>query len=539
MTAQVKYQILFLLIFVFPQTAGAEPAEEFRNLKLIRYQAPDYLTYDELVTLSKDSHPGGALEEKMNRLLNTPFISNEATFRGAVPKRPVDPRLGPALRVLSWNIEKSMKTQEALWAFTDPAAFSKLIDTRRFPEGSGEFLEVLRQREELEKADIILLQEMDVGMKRSEYRNAVKELAEALNMNYVYGTEQLEVDPINLGTEKFADAEGLEDKKLQELFRVDPERVKGLFGSAILSRYPILNVRFFQLLHQSYDWYYGEMERLSLLEKARRSSAETIFLERLSREMKVGGRVFLQADLYVPELPEKKLSVINVHLEIKCKPKGRETQMAEILSYLIDIPNPVIMAGDFNSAPGDLSPTSVRRELRRTGTNPQFWFSQAVRSIGPQGIFLEGTRLFSNLTKNLQNPTARHIPIIAPNATKGLFKLVENFRFSDAGAFDFRGDRDRSAGGEKGMLANSNQRDRIGYKTTFTTDRTIGRVIGKYRLDWVFVKSYLSSPKDDDGPYRFAPHFGRTLEEMNDRLKERISDHHPNVVDLPFEEPKI
>lgn len=526
-------------LLLCPVIASAGLDEEFQRLTLTRYQAPEFLTYEELVKLSGDPSPAGALGKKVEKLLNTPFISNEAYFRGARPKRPKDSHGVPFLRVVQWNIEKSMKTEEAIWAFTDEKSFAKLIDTSRFKEGSKEYREVLRQRALLEEADLLILQEMDIGMKRSQYRNAVKDLAEALNMNYVYGTEQVEIDPVNLGIEKFKDEKGVEDKNLQKLFRVDRRKYKGLFGSAVLSRYPILSVKFFQLRNQAYDWYHGEQDRLSGLEKTRRVGAKAVFLEALFREIKVGGRVFLQVDLYVPDLPEKRLSVVDVHLEIKCQPQGREAQIAEILSHLVEIKNPVILAGDFNSAPGDLSPTSVRREVRRTVTNPTFWFDRAVQYANPAGIVLVPTRFLTSTTENFQNPTARHIPVIFPNPVKGLFKLIEDFRFYDTFSFDFRGDRNRSANGKKGLLANSNQRDRVGFKMTFTTERTVVRMIGKYRLDWIFVKPYLSSPKDDGGPYRFAPHFGRTLEEMNDRLKERISDHHPNVVDLPFEEPKV
>ena len=263
-----------------------------------------------------------------------------------------------------------------------------------------------------------------------------------------------------------------------------------------------------------------------------------MFLETLLREMKIGGRNFFRVDLYVSELPEKKLTIINVHLEIKCLPKARERQMAEILTYIKDIRNPVIVMGDFNLAPSDLSPMTVKREARRLLTNPSFWFSQLIR-LTPQGTALDTTRLISNLTKNFQNPTARSIPIIAPNVLESMFKMIRNYRFNDGFVFDFRGDPERSMNRKKKLLANSNERDLIGYKMTWTTDRTILQVIGKYRLDLGFVKSHLTDPLGRYESYRFSPHFGRTLEEMNDRLIERISDHHPNIVDLPFEEPPV
>ncbi|MBI4367862.1 MAG: hypothetical protein HY588_00545, partial [Candidatus Omnitrophica bacterium] len=208
----------------------------------------------------------------------------------------------------------------------------------------------------------------------------------------------------------------------------------------------------------------------------------------------------------------------------------------EVLSYIKRINHPVIMAGDFNSAPTDLSPTTTIREVKRQVKNPTNWFSLGVSQVAPQALLVNATRLTSNVTKNFQNPTARHIPVIAPNVTKGLFEAIESFRFQDGHAFDFRGDPERSAEGKGGILANSNQRDLVGYKTTFQVKRPLGPIIGKYRLDWFFVKSFLRDPKDENGPYRFAPHFGRTLETMNTVLVTQISDHHPNIVDLPFEE---
>jgi hypothetical protein len=127
---------------------------------------------------------------------------------------------------------------------------------------------------------------------------------------------------------------------------------------------------------------------------------------------------------------------------------------------------------------------------------------------------------------------------IFSNPVKPLFTMIQNFRFDDGGAFDFRGDSGRSINGKDGTLANSNERGIIGFKTTFRVTRPIAMVIGKLRLDWVFVKSYLKDPLGK-GPYRFAPHYGETLEELNTNFKIPISDHHPNVVDLPFQEPRM
>jgi hypothetical protein len=66
--------------------------------------------------------------------------------------------------------------------------------------------------------------------------------------------------------------------------------------------------------------------------------------------------------------------------------------------------------------------------------------------------------------------------------------------------------------------------------------RALGTV-GKMKLDWIFVKTYLKSPRDDNGTYRFAPHFARTLALVNYALPARLSDYDPISVDLPFGEP--
>ncbi|OGW85091.1 MAG: hypothetical protein A3C35_02580 [Omnitrophica bacterium RIFCSPHIGHO2_02_FULL_46_11] len=510
------------------------------NSDFIRYSSPEFLAFNELISLSENPDPASPLREKLNRLWTTPIISNEAYYRGARPAEKIHPVLGvPYLRIATWNIEKSFQIPNAISVFTNPVAYQAMIDLKKAPVDTFEHQTALRQRDALAQADVVFLQEMDIGVKRSEYRDGTRELAEALSMNYAYGAEYLEIDPAYLGTEAIHLEGGQEDQDAMDYFRADPEKYKGLFGSAVLSRYPIKSVTIFPLENQGYDWYSGEKNKTTFLEKTRRFGAKAVFLSELHRELKVGNRIFMRVDLEVPGLPNDTLTVINIHLEIKCLPKAREAQIEEILTYIKNIQNPVIMAGDFNSAPSDLSPTSVTREVKRKAKDPTLWFSVAVNQVAPHALLVNATRTVSNVTKNFQNPTAKSIPIVAPNRTAGLFNAIEDFRFDDSSAFDFRGDSERSVGGENGLLSNSNQRDRIGYKTTFQVRRPIGDIIGKYRLDWIFVKSFLKDPKDKNGPYQFAPHFGETLEELNTVLVQHVSDHHPNIVDLPFQEPEI
>jgi len=61
----------------------------------VRFSKPELLTFDQLVDLEKNDPPSPALAEKLEHLVTTPFLSNEAYFNGAKPKRPSSPQLGP------------------------------------------------------------------------------------------------------------------------------------------------------------------------------------------------------------------------------------------------------------------------------------------------------------------------------------------------------------------------------------------------------------------------------------------------------------
>src|SRR5262249_6391503 len=77
-----------------PSSAPAQP-------KPARDQSAEsrFLSFDELVELSSNAHPSGELENRLNALLATPFVNNDATKAGIAPHRPDVVRLGPVLRV--------------------------------------------------------------------------------------------------------------------------------------------------------------------------------------------------------------------------------------------------------------------------------------------------------------------------------------------------------------------------------------------------------------------------------------------------------
>ncbi|MEE8190798.1 MAG: endonuclease/exonuclease/phosphatase family protein [Candidatus Scalindua sediminis] len=510
--------------------------EESISQPYIEYQEPEFLSFEELKGLYFNPLPegylkGGYLEDKVYRFFRTPIISNRPYYQGVKPHRPVDDRIGPTLRVVSWNIEKSIHIKDAIAVFSSEEELHKRIDSSKIKDDQ-QLKAILNQRKKLATADIIVLQEMEIGLKRSGYLNAAGELAKALEMNYVYAPQYLEIDPVQLGLKQIYLEDGQVDEEATNHFSQNEELYKGVFGSAVLSRYPIKSVTVIPLRNQGYDWYSGEKERTTFLEKTRRVGSKAVFLNEITREIKTGGRHFFRVDLDVPDIPGNTLTIINIHLEIKCLPKARDRQIKEILNYVKGIDHPVIMLGDFNAAPVDLSPTSILRTAKRQLKNPKTWLS-----LAPHGFVIKATSGVANITKNLHNPLAPNVPVIAPNPVKKMFDRIEDFRFDDGKAFDFRGDAEHSVNGKIGKLANANQKDIKAFKTTYSVVRPLLKFIGKYRLDWIFVKSNLKDPLDRDGSYRFAPHYGETLTELNNNLYEKISDHDPNVVDIPFLEP--
>ncbi|MBL9178284.1 MAG: hypothetical protein JNM65_09485 [Verrucomicrobiaceae bacterium] len=496
-----------------------------------RFQGTEFLSFEELKGLAVNPKPGGTVEQKLARFFNRPIISNEAWYGGKRSTRAQNATMGEFVRVATWNIEKSIHAHEAARALKSAEAFEALIDPRVAPPGSKRRAELLRERERLVTADVILLQEMDIGIGRSGYRDAAREIAQALGMNYVYAPQQIEIDPVLLGLESIPDGRGG-----KVLHQPDPRRYKGVFGIAVLSRYPVRSAKCFQLKAQPYDWYEGEKSDTGLIEDSRRFAAEVLFENKIVREMKVGGRIFFRVDLAVPGLPGSTLTVIHNHLEIKARPRDREAQLLEILSHIQDIPHTVVMAGDHNTSKADISPTSARRVLARTSTSSQTWLSVGMNVLMAVPVVANTGRLLINNVKNLHNPLALDIPILLPNKSRRLFNRIEDFRFADGGQFDFRGDRDRSINRSSAKLANSNEKAFFGRTPTFSVKRPIGP-IGRGRLDWIFVKAPPSALPDGRKSYRLSPHFGEALSTFGQALHPALSDHIPCAVDIPLQEP--
>jgi endonuclease/exonuclease/phosphatase family metal-dependent hydrolase len=497
--------------------------------------APELLNFGELAILSDTNRPAAPLGNKLGRLLTTPFVNNEAALAGTQPHRPKVSGIGPVLRVVGWNIERGLNFELIRLALSDPDGFEQAARLRGGMD-TGKKGQIEQQLMRLRDADIIVLNEVDLGMKRTDYRDVTRDLAHALGMNYVFGVEFVEVDRLgDLGLEMANLDDPVLTQKMREDLKPDPARYLGLHGNAILSRYPIENARIFRF-PVCHDWYAAEKAEISKIEKGKRLAANKIFLERIEREVRQGGRMAMIADVRIPELPEGVATVAGVHLENKCKPGCRTRQMDALLSDLKPATHPVIVAGDLNTTGADATPTSMRREILVRVKDYEFWVTQALKWGTPASLPLAALTPVKYF-KNYQDPTSTHVPVVAGNQEAVLFRHVERFRFADQRAFDFRGDAEQSGQGRAGTLANSNQRAAKGFEPTFTLKRDFGGLVGRYKLDWFLVKPLISKPRGGGMIYEFAPHFPSTMRALNNAVPDGVSDHAPISVDLPLGEP--
>jgi endonuclease/exonuclease/phosphatase family metal-dependent hydrolase len=530
-----------LVVGAFSVLAGAAPllAQNYT-----RDSRPELFTYDELVQLGASPEMSKELTEKLHVVTTTPFVNNEAYLSGSRP-RPLDVKgLGPTLRIAFWNIERGLELDYIKMFLTDKDHFMAEVAEER--SKAKENKKTIRKVDmegipneiaTLKAADVWILNEVDWGVKRTEYREVVRELAETLHMNWAYGVEFIEVASTQLGTDTFEDGEP--EQARQELlaeFKVDKDKVRALHGNAVLSRYPIRSARLVPFT-VGYDWY--KESNIRSLEKVKRKAAILIG-EDLQKEVRRGQRTTLFVDLDVPDAPGQRVTIAATHLENRTQPKIRRRQMEELLKEVKDTPNPVIIAGDLNSTGSNGTPTSIENMLYKRYGTVDFWTTKGIQwttGVGAVYSVAKTARKLSGIQYQI-DPTTANIPGAAPNLERGLFDKVEKFHFADGKALDFRGVAERTSNGRSGTLADSNERGSKGFAPTFNTELIWGKVrVAKFKLDWIFVKDDIESPRDLKGAYIFAPHFARSLSDLNNCLPEPISDHSPMTVDLPFQEP--
>jgi hypothetical protein len=537
------------------QSQGHKAGSLGRN---VPQTSPPLLTFEEMTELYRQDVPPPHLQDKLNRLLTTPFVRNQATAAGLKPQKPSSQELGKFLRVAQWNIERGLEFDAVRLAFTDPHRFSTLMDEKQSKASPAERDVILSQVKLLQQADLIVLNEVDWGVNRTLFRNVAADLADAFGMNYAYGVEFVEVDPITMGIDEQVVAQEVEEtyavpqesrsemlEQVRKIMQPDPARYRGLHGTAILSRYRLENVKLLRFKFQGHDWYAEEKKKTSDLAKVEGKLSVTVFKEQLLRQVRRGGRMMMLADIADPELPSGRVTVVATHLEDMTTPADRRKQLGELLALINGIHHPVIVAGDMNTNTHNAAPITVTRALKQRFGSGKWWAEEgATRSIQygtPFGWAYDLSFGLIGTVRKIDDPTAHSVPLVGENPEAKFFTTLERFRFGDGGVFDFRGVPERSSNGRAGKLSDSNERGEKGFVPTNELGRTYGPA-GQYKIDWIFVKAAANletHPHPAKLSYRFAPHFGRTLKELNYAIPDRISDHSPITLDLPLHEPPL
>jgi hypothetical protein len=174
----------------------------------VRYHEPSIFSYEELVAIGKQDPMPVDLAQKVQTLRTTRFISNEAYYAGARPRQLEIARLGRSLRVVMWNIERGLQLDLIKTLLTDKTTFMNEVEQHPDPDSElakkdGDPAEkrsalqrISQQVDILQSADVLLLNEVDWGMKRTGYRAVVKELGQVRDRGSLF--RMLSEDPMLL-----------------------------------------------------------------------------------------------------------------------------------------------------------------------------------------------------------------------------------------------------------------------------------------------------------------------------------------------------
>lgn len=119
-TKKNSFVLWLVLISASVATVGSGKAQKADYVGLSK---PAVLKFDELVQLEQIDEPDPKLAARLDQLLHTPFISNEAYLGGAKPNHPSSDALGPFLRATTWNIERGIELDGIQIALTQPDKF--------------------------------------------------------------------------------------------------------------------------------------------------------------------------------------------------------------------------------------------------------------------------------------------------------------------------------------------------------------------------------------------------------------------------------
>jgi endonuclease/exonuclease/phosphatase family metal-dependent hydrolase len=477
----------------------------------------DFPKYSTVKTLSEGK------EVKLKAIIELESVLDNIYYENKGRKSP-KPKLDKELKlnyitVTQWNLERGLNVDLIKKVIKNPNLY--LENDLKTDLKDNDIDEIKSQIKAFRDTDIFVLNEVDWGIHRTGFKNISAEIAESLGAEYIFAPEFIELN--------------------SELVN-QSENYKGLHGNAIISRYPIKNPRILKL-PLVYDWYEQELQKKSLVESIRRTSSELTIKENILTELRKGSRIALIADIVLPN--KTVITVVNVHLENRTEPKGREKQIKAILESIKGIKNPVVLAGDLNNFEGSAQSTSIKRIIGKRVGDPLFISKVAINYFNPYALSTNVASSAISLVRKHRDPTVWGIPIILPNKSREFFNILRDFKFIDNNQFDFSGDEELSYTEKDGKLSNSNERSGKGFVETYQFKRPFG--IAKYKIDWIFVKPLNFKDCENNSKNlgisckNYFPAFGRTFKELNHSLRSNdnkdlgaLSDHSPVSTKLMF-----
>lgn len=527
-----------MLIFVFSLNS-------FAILNVTNQNSND-LSFNDFVKLYEDKDYKKKLTTK---ILSTITINNDINNRQNYTYKN-HPKVKDLVILTQWDLLYNLEPEKIYDAFFNPEKLieiskkdfdSNSIYLKNEEEDTETFNRVKEKITEeskiLNSSDIIVLNNVDIGMPRTQYRNVPLELAEKLNYNYAFAPEFIEVDPATLGLEdnRWSDTNMMTESGVVKDYEVDKTKYKGLTGTAILSRFPLKNVRIIPLM-DTYDWYNSEKNNEYKIEDAVRYGMKTVFKEDNLRQVRIGHRMALVADI---ELPEGTFTIVGTQIEKRTRPNERAKQMKDLLAKIKDIKNPVILAGNLNTTTYNHQPKGVKNIVRNKLSDPDALAETGFFILVPVGMAIGWIlRPVFDIFRKVNDPTVISIPIISPNREKKMFNAIRKFEFDDGYKFDFRGNPETSVSNSSKMFSSSNERGKKGYITTYKTKRNLG--ISNYKISWIIAKGYNKTnyPNKKCACEKMAPHFGKTLYALNFSYAQPISIQAPITAIFPLSDYK-
>lgn len=504
------------------------------------------LSFEDFARIYKDKN---YKKEITDKILSTPIVDNNINVCQKYIYKS-HPKLKDLVILSQWDLMYNLNSEQVYQAFLEPekliakatedynTKLARYIEEENDADYEIKTLEEIKAKiadesQILHSSDIVILNNVDIGMPRTQYRNMPQELAQKLHYNYAFAPEFIEIDPSTMGLENYrwSDSTMVKESNSSE-YIVDREKYKGLTGTAILSRFPLKNVRIIPLI-DVYDWYDSEKNNNYKIENAVRSGMKTVFKEDNIRQIRLGHRIALVADI---ELPEGTFTVIGTQIEKRTRPNERAKQMKYLLSQISNIDHPVILAGNLNTTTYNHEPKGIKNIAKNKLTDPDAIAETLFCVVVPVGMVVSWIiRPAFDIFRKVNDPTVISIPLISPNREKKMFNAIRRFEFDDGYKFDFRGNPETSINNSSKLFSSSNERGKKGYVSTYKTKRTLG--ISNYKISWILAKSYntKNKPRKSKHPCeKMAPHFGRTLYSLNFSYLQPIANQAPITAVFPL-----